>query len=299
MMTELYFHKRILFILITVLLLFSFLGFLSINVLALETPNVSADSYEEYLEITEMPAFTDHLIRYEQIKALGAFGMFVGPHYPYSYPVNRPVGDIFLDETLYYIVVDQNSFELALYIGELTTTVPKERVEKEAISMPSGLHDMRHLNSDETGYIVRGPLIYRYSKGELTGVQWFMGDRCFHLFPNPYKSSTLKGDADIKLATYPTDRENTICNRLLSRNYLVALSAYYTLIRDIPLQSGETWFSRIQYILLPVLGFILLIAACITAIWLILHIRRKQRVMFPTKWHNRRCKNSAPDDTEN
>lgn len=125
------------------------------------------------------------------------------------------------------------------------------------------------VNTSESIEIVRGPLHYRYSHGELSHIYWILGDVDVELRQNP----------GIHMPDYPMDGENTIYRRLLSRNYFVALAAYYELIWDMPLQPGETWFSRMQHIIWPLVALILLIAACIAAVCILRRIRRKKRIV--------------------
>ena len=269
MMTTLNLHKRILCSFVAVLLLLTVFCGLSINARAeVLYPHISADSYEKYLEITEMAGFESHFIRYEQIKALGQFVTFVGPAYdPEFYSKLQR----FYGEDLCYRVVDNNGFQLQLSIYKSHTTDYEDYIKKNTISMPVWMKDMRKLDSEKTGYVERGPLFYDYRKGKLTRIVFFLGDRILEISYNPYI------DGYIPLYDYPMDGKDTIVSRLLSSNYLVALSAYYELIQDIPLQKGETKWNRMQYKVFAFAeGTVVVTAVAAPCIWLWLRHKKKR-----------------------
>lgn len=229
-------------------------------------PNFSTGDYEEYLKITEMPDFLDYFVRYEHIRSLGSFDYFIGPQY---YDSNSP-GESFCETDLEYIVMDKNGFQLWLNIRE----IPGAKYSGEIITMPLFLKDMRELDSAKTGAIMRGPLHYRYYNGKLAQISWCQGDMVFTLAYNPRRGMN---DPEILLADYPMDGKDTIVSRLLSSNYLVALSAYYELIEDIPLQPGETKWSRMQYKVFAFAeGTVVVAAVAAPCIWLWLRHKKKR-----------------------
>ena len=268
--------RRIVCSVFAMLIFVSFLQITPVN--ALMEYITSIGNYEEYLQYLEEIDDDAHFMYYDYIKEIGEFQLFYAsssadmgsPHHYFHF--------------YQYEILDENQYPLEIIIGNRSENIPKSRT----VLFP--LRDMQTANKYLDGRIQRGPLLYIYKHDKLSSIGLHIGDTVLYI--------NVSSDS-FSLRDYPMDGERTIVRRLLSRNYFVALAAYYELIWDIPLQPGETWLGRMQYILWPILGFILLIAACITAIWLIRHIRRKKRAMFPTQWHNRRCKNSAPDDTEN
>lgn len=256
--------KRILSIMLIILI--AFLLIPSVHVYAhVEEFGVGTSDYEEYRRFMEEWEVDSRFVRYETFQALGAFKNFVssdgaeGHQTPFDY---------------LYDVVDENGYPLIITFDRQKQNAYRQ----ERRTVLSTAKDMLTVNSTESFEIVRGPLHYRYGYGELAYICWVLGDVRIE----------LRQDPSIDMPDYPMDGENTIYRRLLSRNYLVALAAYYELIWDMPLQPGETRFSRIQYIIWPVVVLILLIAACIATICIFRRIRRKKAAMFPMQWHNRR-----------
>ena len=285
MMTTFNLHKRILCVLLAILLFISAFSSLPINAWGSYLPTGrSAINYEEYLEITEMSTFEDHFIRYEQIRVLGEFVAFLVETSPHS----NSLGDRILREYLEYIVEDKNAFKLELSIRAMSNTYLRDKLKSKRISMPFGMKDMRKLDTETAVVIQRGPLFYYYGpEGDLGSIQWFLGDVAFAFVANQstfirHNVTILECDPNLSLADYPTDGEETICSRLLSANYLVALSAYYELLKDIPLQKGETGWSRMKYIVFAFAeGFAVVAAVTAPCIWLWLRSKRKRNATVP------------------
>ena len=236
---------------------------------------IRISDYDNYLEIIEQLDLPSYYVRYEHIQVLGEYKGYTGPDY-----VSLNDSWYLFEYRAEYLVTDKNNQSLTFIMAQKNLIErPQNKLRMSLVSA-----DMRTVNTDESGIIVRGPLRYRYYGGQLRRIDWNLGYVDFYVHATH---------------DYPTDAEKTIYSRLLSRNYFTALFAYYELVWDIPLQPGETWLGRMQHLIWPPVILILLIAACITAIWFIRRIRRKKAAMFPTQWHNRRYKNSATDDTEN
>ena len=221
------------------------------------------NDYGEYLDFLDEWQVDKSFVRYENIQSLGEFSSFysdnvllLGIQSPYDYSYN---------------LIDKNGYALSLYFLR-----HGKKVEQGSLHDVSS--DMRTISTSEYVEITRGPLHYRYYQGTLSNIVLLLGDVKVILIPQD----------ETNISTYPTDGERTVTSRLLSRNYFTALFAYYELVWDIPLQPGETWLGRMQHLIWPPVILILLIAACITAIWFIRRIRRKKAAMFPTQWHNRR-----------
>ena len=251
------FCKRLFSFFLIALMVASFLAMPSVHVYAhVEEFGVGTSDYEEYRRFMEEWEVDSRFVRYETFQALGAFKNFVssdgaeGHQTPFDY---------------LYDVVDENGYPLIITFDRQKQNAYRQ----ERRTVLSTAKDMLTVNSTESFEIVRGPLHYRYGYGELAYICWVLGDVRIE----------LRQDPSIDMPDYPMDGENTIYRRLLSRNYLVALAAYYELIWDMPLQPGETRFSRIQYIIWPVVVLILLIAACIATICIFRRIRRKKRTV--------------------
>lgn len=273
-----HFYKRTLCFILTGFILLA--GFSSLTQSAYGVGAEEDDGYANYLKIIKQLDPPPYYLLYEHIQSLGDFVAYATP----ESVLHTGIWALHEYSALYYLK-DQNNQTLTLHMQQKNLMTRPE----DKLLMPLFAADMRTVNTDKRGIIVRGPLRYRYDDGHLQGIGWRLGGVDFYI-------RTMED--------YPTDGEKTVFSRLLSRNYFVALAAYYELIWDIPLQPGETWFSRMQHIIWPLVVLILLIAACITTVCIFRRIRRKKAAKFPTQWHNRRCrrnkilKNTAPSKAE-
>lgn len=248
-----YFHRRILCVLLAVFFLMAGLDALTQN--AHGSFKTVISNYENYLKITEQLDLPPYYVMYEHIQVLGDYQYYAGPEqllHDGSWMLHEYYAE--------YCITDKNDQSVSLYMKQKNLMAPKE----DYLPTPLFTADMRTLNTEKSGTVIRGPLRYRYESGRLARIGWRLGDVDFYL--------SIPQD-------YPMDAEETVCSRLLSRNYFVALAAYYELIGDMPLQPGETRLSRMQHIIWPPMALILLITACIGAVCIFRHIRRKKRIV--------------------
>lgn len=226
--------RRIPCLFLTVFLVFAACAS-SASALSIAQPH--ATEYEEYLKVIDQLDVPGYFVRYEHIQVLGIFEYYTGAYNDYY---------------AYYSFVDTNGYEGSLSVAQKSLLDHSETF----LTMPAGLSDMGSLPGDAKGTVLRGPLHYIYSGGRLICICWVAGDIEF----------TLSGDI---LDDYPMDAEETICSRLLSTDEETALSAYEELMKTVPLQPGESVFSRAPYRTIAVAGLILL-GTCIAAVcvWL-------------------------------
>ncbi|MBE6977118.1 MAG: hypothetical protein E7438_00545 [Ruminococcaceae bacterium] len=198
------------------------------------------DSYEEYEGAVrnEKPAYG--FVEYEDIKVLGVFfdyaysgdclgkGWFdySGHMYTNILDFNRFVNQFFYRyEDVTYRLIDRNKVKLSLQIVDdksyFRGILPDEN---DFLARPTDMSDMRHLGTEESGYIQRGSMVYRYYEGDLREIMFQLGETHFRISGS--------------LAKYPIDGEQTIVSQLLSKNDLVAELAYQRLIADIPAQAN-------------------------------------------------------------
>lgn len=248
--------KRIASFLLALFLLFAGLCPLPIRVRSLSIM-LPICSYDEYLEFIAQENIPEHYVLYTHIQALGSFQ---------RYCKNSPY-------TASYFILDENEQQLAFHT--IDKSLPSSA--KSHLTVPLFAADMRKLDAQKSGIVIRGPLRYCYEMGTLICIRWHLGNTEFSLGIEgaPY------------LGGYPQDGETTVSSRLLSRNYLSALFAYYDIIKYIPTQPGETVISRIW----PVISFIvsiLLIPVCLIAVC-VFQWRHKQKNSNKTPSRNRQA----------
>ena len=232
--------RRFLCLLLTVFLVFAACAS---GASALSIAHPHATEYDEYLKVIDQLDVPGYFVRYEHIQVLGNFEYYTGAYNDYY---------------AYYTFVDANGYEGSLSVAQKSLLDHCETF----LTVPANLSDMRSLPDSAKGTILRGPLHYIYSGGRLICIRWVLGDIEFSL-----------GGGGM-FDDYPLDTEETICSRLLSTDEKTALSAYKELMKTVPLQPGESVFSRAPYRTIAIAGLILL-GTCIAAacVWL----RRRRR----------------------
>ena len=231
------FYRRILCVLLTGFLLIAGLRTLAQNAHGSFNPAITAISnYENYLKITEQLDLPHYYVLYEHIQVLGDYQYYAGPQ-----QLLQDGGWLLHKYYAEYGITDKNDQLVTLYMMQKNLMAPKEN----HLLTPLFTADMQALNTEKSGTVIRGPLRYIYESGKLAMIRWRLGDVDFFL--------SIPQD-------YPMDAEETVCSRLLSKNYLTALSAYHDLIRNIPKQPGEPVFTRILPNLCFAASVILLLA---------------------------------------
>lgn len=251
------FYRRVLCVLLTGFLLMAGLRTLTQNAHGSFHPAITAISnYEDYLKITEQLDLPPYYVLYEHIQILGDYQYYAGP---------EPQDGRWLLHEYYaeYRITDQNDQSVTLYMTQKNLMGPMENY----LLTPLFTADMQTLNTEKSGTVIRGPLCYIYESGKLASIGWRLGDVDFFL--------SIPQD-------YPMDAEETVCSRLLSKNYLTALFAYHDLIRNIPKQPGETVFTRILPSLCFAASLILLLAFPIVVYVLSKHRKKRQKPAIQT-----------------
>ena len=208
------------------------------------------EDYDRYLEIIEELDLPESFVHYKHIRALGTFSAFIWPN-----------GNI---DEIRYELVDENGYSLVLLILFRTRADNINRLDMSLCDK-----NMRTLKEAKSGQVARGPLQYVYNNGKLVTVYWNLGETAIVLTGNGHEGAFW--------SEYPMNGKETICNQLLSSNYLVALSAYYELIEDIPLQPGETKWNRMKYKVFAFAeGTVVVTAVAAPCIWLWLRHKKKR-----------------------
>ena len=145
-----------------------------------ETPNVTIETYSEYLSYLSASKLPEEFVTYSSISQFGTFKRFVclsdSRYGDYSHYM--------------YKLVDETGTEVTLYIecgrqSVTTTQLP--------LIASVNTQDMRRLSTTEKGRYLHGGVEYTYLSGKLYSIAWEDGGRTFKLACDSMFSSYPEG----------------------------------------------------------------------------------------------------------
>lgn len=115
------------------------------------------ESYNDYLAETNLPK---NFVTAEALKCIGSFYGFLGQSDFHNYDYSE----------YYYILTDANQKNIGFYIDH---TQDEPLTSTNILTITDGMKDMRFLDTDQSGIIVRNGVTYQYRQGWLISIKWY------------------------------------------------------------------------------------------------------------------------------
>ncbi len=167
----------------------------------------SEQAFHDFVATADLPC---SFIPYEQISSLGSF---------YSFVDLSSYADSAFSKYVYHLV-DDNHFELLLYITHTDAVAPETQAStatatSKLLSVDRGSTDLRYHSSNAAGKVVSEMYQLNYiNGGKLLSIQWEVGDVEYKLCGN-----------GASLSKYPTDGAQTLVSQLLDPSTTTAALA--------------------------------------------------------------------------